>query len=650
MTSTYRVLAFFFISLLLACASSPGQPPAPSQTDGVDAGQTNRDAQLSETTADVPAGQARWTRPEGYCSIVFVVDDTANATYLDAEMEWNASLTYDRLSNIAEFTTSWLPDEGPYPPLYDDGPYTAGGHEAEGQTAGDSIFSAEVFFLAEETTTFDYGLINDLDHWIWSGPNGQVTVNAGETGTVEAQGFGFEVFGDIDIRVTLDTNDLHEEYPFDAEADSLFVKGSMISWRPIQLLDNGERGDEAANDGIYTLTLSEYLGPHDGTLSLGQEAQFVFVFFEAEGLEYKLGGNALANGVAAYSTWDDSQPGVFLEEELLLLPESRGSALNTAIRVGSDDDIIVPENDPVLLFVDPDRGSTAGGTSVELSGEGFATGATITFDEAEASCEVVSATSIECTTPAHAVGVVPVTVENPNGAFSVHELGFTYIDTGSVPSVDAVDPNRASAQTGGRVSVSGANFVDGATITFGDELATNLYFESSNVIWADAPPQTAGVVNVTVRNPDGQTGTLTGGFTYETASVDWAGIQWPVDAVTVGVSAQVPQLYGRVYQPGVTDGAGQGDGIMAELIYAPEGTANPSDDDSGWTALTMVYNGDLENDDEYMLEGLTIDTAGTYVWGVRFSLDGGTAWTIGDLDGSRNGFSLEQAGRITVGP
>lgn len=649
MTSTYRVLAFFVASLLLACASSPEQPPASSPTDGVDAGQTNQDAQLSETTTDVPAGQARWTRPDGYCSIVFVVDDTANGTYLDAEMEWNASLVYDPSDNVAVFTTSWLPEEGPYPPLYDDGPYTTGGHEAEGQMAGDSIFSTEVFFLAEEDTTFEYGLINDLDHWIWSGPNGQATVIAGETGTIETQGFAFEAFGDIDIRVTLDTNNLHEEFPFDAEADSLFVKGSMISWRPIQLLDNGERGDAAADDGIYTLTLSEYLGPHDGTLSLGQEAQFVFVFFEAEGLEYKLAGDALANGVAAYSAWDDNQPGVFLEEELLLLPESRGLALNTAIRVGSDDDIIVPENDPVLLFVDPDRGSTAGGTTVELSGEGFATGANVTFDETGATCDVIGANSIECTTPAHAVGVIPVTVENPNGAFSVHELGFTYIDTASVPRVDTVDPNHASAQTGARVSVSGANFVDGATITFGDELAANLYFESSSVIWADAPPQAAGLVNVTVRNPDGQTGSLTDAFTFETVSVDWAGIQWPVDTVTVGVGETVPELFGRVYHPGVTDGAGQGGGITAELIYAPEGSPNPSDDDSAWTAITMAYNGDLENDDEYKLVGLTIGTAGTYLWGVRFSSDG-TAWTIGDLDGSRNGFALEQAGRITVGP
>jgi hypothetical protein len=41
---------------------------------------------------------------------------------------------------------------------------------------------------------------------------------------------------------------------------------------------------------------------------------------------------------------------------------------------------------------------------------------------------------------------------------------------------------------------------------------------NSTTITAEAPPQQPGVVDVTVTNPDGQHGTVTGGYTYVTGS------------------------------------------------------------------------------------------------------------------------------------
>ena len=634
------------LALLGACSDDPVETPDATTTGGSDAG---RDRAAGEVTDDIRPGEARWTKPDGYASITFVVDDTANGTYADADMEWNASLIYDRVTNTVEHSDAWLPEQGPFPPLYDDGPYSQGGHEAVGQTAGDHIFSAEVFFLAEEDTTFEYGLINDLDHWIWVGPNGRVTVTTGETGTVDAPGYTFPAFGDIDLKVTLDTAELHEEFAFDPAENSLFVKGSMISWKPVQILDNGERGDEAADDGIYTLTLSEYLGPHDGLLTMGQEAQFVFVFvYEegTEGVEYKLAGNALPNGVAAYSDWDSGQPGVYLEEEVLLRPESRGRALNTSVLIGPDDDL--PGGDPVLRFVDPDRGPAAGGTVVDVTGENFADGATVTFDTTEATCSFENATLLTCTTPAHAAGTVGVTVENPDGDFDTHEIGFTYLDEEGSARVDSVDPPRGGEWGGWQVTINGGNFEAGATVSFGGELATNVDITSSTTITCEPPGHGPGSVAVSVQNTGSSAGSLNNAYTYEPQGVDFATIQWPTDDVTGTAGVALATLYGRVYQAAVTDSAGAGAGIQAELIYAPEGSANPSEDDSTWTTVTMVYNTDKENDDEYKVEGVIIPTAGTYLWGVRFSQEGTSSWTHGDEDGSRNGFELSAAGRIIV--
>ncbi|MBN1946111.1 MAG: IPT/TIG domain-containing protein [Bradymonadales bacterium] len=644
--------------LAIFCLCVWGAGCGDDEVDQSDASDLVVDQHRPDLTGDADlddlSGTARWTKPDGYASLTFTVDDSANQTYTDGQMEWNASLTYDADTNIVLFSSSWLPTQGPFPPLYDDGPYDLGGHEALGATAGDHVFSVEVFFLAEETTTFEYGLINELDYWIWVGPNGQVTVQQGEIGTVVADGMTFTSFGDIDLRVTLNIAELHASYAdFDPANDALYVKGSMISWRPVQLLDNGERGDATADDGIFTMTLSEYEGDHDGLLNLEQEAQFVFVFYSAEGIEYKVGGNAVTDGVAAYSTWDPEQPGVFLPEELLLLPESAGRALNTAVLVGPDEQI-QPTEDPVLRFIEPNRGPTTGGTPVELLGQRFAVGATVKFDQNAATCNVQSDLLITCTTPPHPTpGTVPVRVENPDSRSSTHELGFTYVDVASAPSITGIDPPRGSEMGGTQVTITGANFASGATVLFGENLAATVTFNSANALSATTPAGNPGTVSVTVRNPDSQTGTLTNGFTYEQEGVDWATIQWPLTTVTIFEGEPLPDLFGRVYEPGVTDGTGQGAGITAQLVIGPDGS-NPEEEfsDDGWVSFPMDFHGDIGNDDEYVFQDDTLDpaldTVGEYDWAVRFSMDSGSTWLYADRDGSGNGYSVDQAGTIVV--
>jgi hypothetical protein len=306
-----------------------------------------------------PSGSPRWERPAGFASLSFVVDDSANLTYRDGQMEWNGSFVYDEITNTVAFASSWLPEEGPFPPLYDDGPISLGGHEAEGQTGCDGKFSAQVYFDAAEETTFEYGLINEFDNWIWVGANGQVTVPAGSSEDFEVQGLTIPAFGDVDLKVTLDVAELHPDYAsFDPTLDALYLKGSMISWKPVQLLDNGAKGDEAAGDGVYTFQLSQYLGPHDGLLRPNQEAQFVFVFFDAQGLEYKKDGDALPDGVQAFTTTDPNDPSAFVEEEVVLLPESRGNALNTTVVVDDNGGATTTETTTEIITTETTTGTT----------------------------------------------------------------------------------------------------------------------------------------------------------------------------------------------------------------------------------------------------------------------------------------------------
>lgn len=94
--------------------------------------------------------------------------------------------------------------------------------------------------------------------------------------------------------------------------------------------------------------------------------------------------------------------------------------------------------DPVASGVSPASGSTAGGTTVTISGSNFAQGSAVIFGQAAdgsggsaaSSVNVVSATQITAVTPAFAAGTVAVTVESPSGASSRLASAFTYIQAG----------------------------------------------------------------------------------------------------------------------------------------------------------------------------------------------------------------------------
>jgi subtilisin family serine protease len=64
------------------------------------------------------------------------------------------------------------------------------------------------------------------------------------------------------------------------------------------------------------------------------------------------------------------------------------------------------------------------------------------------------------------------------------------------------------------VTISGANFVSGAGVTFGGTAAASVVVVSAATITAVTPAHAAGPVDVTVTNPDTKSGTLPGGFTY----------------------------------------------------------------------------------------------------------------------------------------
>jgi hypothetical protein len=172
---------------------------------------------------------------------------------------------------------------------------------------------------------------------------------------------------------------------------------------------------------------------------------------------------------------------------------------------------------PTVTAITPNAGPAGGGTAVTIAGANLVAGATVSFGGTAATAvTVASSTSITATTPAQGAGAVSVVVTNPDGQSGTLANGYAYTSTNPVPSVTAITPNEGPAGGGTAVTITGTNFVTGATVSFGGTAATGVTVLSSTSITATTPVHTAegGVVTVVVTDNDGQSGTLANGYTY----------------------------------------------------------------------------------------------------------------------------------------
>jgi uncharacterized repeat protein (TIGR01451 family) len=121
-------------------------------------------------------------------------------------------------------------------------------------------------------------------------------------------------------------------------------------------------------------------------------------------------------------------------------------------------------------------------------------------------------------------------------------------------------------------------------------------------------------------------------------AIGWAGELEPPSLVhTIGLTA-TPPISAQVWIDGVTDPAGQGEGVLAELGFGPTGT--PSDTWEVW--VPMHYAADVGNNDQYTAT-LTPETTGTFEYLARFSTTVGRDWTYART-------AADEAGVLTVQP
>ena len=186
----------------------------------------------------------------------------------------------------------------------------------------------------------------------------------------------------------------------------------------------------------------------------------------------------------------------------------------------------------------PNKGYTTGGDSVIINGTGFDihAAATATFGGVAATdVTVLSTTQVRVTTPAHAVGMVDVTVTQ-FGVTSTITNGFEYIPPLAITSIE---PNRGSIAGGTVVVIYGqsfipagataaSSFIDLAVLIGGVPcVVENVSYFTNTVITCTTGAHAAGVVDVTVTTGAGanhtdtmvgatnpSTGDVTSGFLY----------------------------------------------------------------------------------------------------------------------------------------
>lgn len=125
------------------------------------------------------------------------------------------------------------------------------------------------------------------------------------------------------------------------------------------------------------------------------------------------------------------------------------------------------------------------------------------------------------------------------------------------PVIASITPSAGPTTGGTVISVNGSRFQAGATVTM-DGVETAAYrIDDPNVIRLPVLPHSAGTVDVVVINPDGQRGTLRGGFSYELPNLPVA--PGPAPSIrSVSPSAGITgggtyvEIAGNGFQPGAT--------------------------------------------------------------------------------------------------
>lgn len=161
----------------------------------------------------------------------------------------------------------------------------------------------------------------------------------------------------------------------------------------------------------------------------------------------------------------------------------------------------------------PFVGPVGGGTTITVSGSGFAAGASVFVEGVPAvGVSIQASTQLTAVTPGGPPGAADVMIVNPDGGRFVFGNGFTYE---SAPVVSGLDVRSGPVVGGTAVTITGSGFAADAVVQFGTAPAQDVQVIDGSHIAAVTPTGKLGWNAVTVTNPGIDSSDLVDGFDFE---------------------------------------------------------------------------------------------------------------------------------------
>ncbi len=162
---------------------------------------------------------------------------------------------------------------------------------------------------------------------------------------------------------------------------------------------------------------------------------------------------------------------------------------------------------PTVTAISPATGSTAGGTTVTITGTNLAGATAVKFGSVAATIQSNTATQIVVTSPVGAAGTVDVTVTTANGTSATSSADqFTYTAAAQMPTVTAISPTSGSTAGGTIVTITGTNLAGATAVKFGNFAATIQSITATQIV-VTSPADATGTVDVTVTTANGTSAT-----------------------------------------------------------------------------------------------------------------------------------------------
>jgi hypothetical protein len=259
---------------------------------------------------------------------------------------------------------------------------------------------------------------------------------------------------------------------------------------------------------VSTAPKMNVVSPNTGSPSGGDAVTITGINF-VSGLKVTFGGvPAVVNSSSRFVINVTTPGGSGPADVVVTNPANQSATLKGAFN------FTTPPGPPSVGSVTPSSGSSSGGTAITVTGSGFTYGAVVTVGGAAAqNMIVVNGNTITATSPSGPLGAADVVVTNRDGQNSTLTGGFNYT-TPPPPSISSVSPNSGTVNGGSAITINGANFQYGATVTIGGRPATVQTWTNGYLNVTTPAGQSTGIVDVIVSNPDAQSVTLTGGYTY----------------------------------------------------------------------------------------------------------------------------------------